>query len=118
MKFKSGYLKGFFKASPLLFILGMSASMIACDPTGDEIGALVQPDPDDFTVGFTDTARVQLSTVITDSVMTGSAGRMLVGRFTDPYFGKLQAASFFRPAINNGLNLAQEAVYDSLSTLR
>ncbi|WP_439556797.1 DUF4270 family protein [Dyadobacter sp.] len=113
MKFKSGYLKGFFKASPLLFILGLSASMIACDPTG-EIEALVQPNPDDFTVGFTDTARVQLSTVITDSVMTGSAGRMLVGRFTDPYFGKLQAASFFRPASNNGLNFAQEAVYDSL----
>ncbi|WP_031527665.1 DUF4270 family protein [Dyadobacter crusticola] len=114
MKFKSGYLKGLFKASPLLFIFGMSASMIACEPTGDEIGALVQPNPDDFTVGFSDTARVQLSTVITDSVMTRSAGRMLVGRFTDPYFGKIQAASFFQPGINNGLTMGQEAVYDSL----
>jgi hypothetical protein len=114
MKIKSGYLRGFFKACPSLFILALLASMTACEPSGDEIGALVQPDPDDFAVSFSDTASVQLSTVAMDSMMTGSVSRVLVGSFVDPYFGKVQASSFFQPTINSAITIDQQAVYDSL----
>ncbi|WP_192579142.1 DUF4270 family protein [Dyadobacter aurulentus] len=88
--------------------------MTSCDPWGDEIESPVQPDQDDFAVLFSDTSTVQLSTVITDSVMTGSATRMLIGRYVDPYFGKLQASTFFQPGTQNAITVPEQAVYDSL----
>ncbi|MCE7059688.1 DUF4270 family protein [Dyadobacter sp. CY343] len=97
----------------LVFILGLSISMSACD-WGDQIESLVQPNQDDFAVLFSDTSTVLLSTVITDSVMTGSAQRMLVGRYVDPYFGKIQTSTFFQPGTQSSVTVAQEAVYDSL----
>ncbi|WP_221391299.1 DUF4270 family protein [Dyadobacter sp. NIV53] len=81
---------------------------------GDEIVSLVQPNPDDFTALFTDTTTVKLSIVAPDSVMTGSSSRIFVGRFADPYMGKMHAASFFQPTLDAAVSLAETAVYDSL----
>ncbi|TLV02360.1 DUF4270 family protein [Dyadobacter luticola] len=96
-----------------LCIIGFSFSLVGCQ-WGDQVESLVQPDPDDFGVLFSDTATVQLSTILTDSVMTGAPRRLLVGRYIDPYFGKVQTATFIQPTIQSGLTIPQNAEYDSL----
>ncbi|WP_229211984.1 DUF4270 family protein [Dyadobacter arcticus] len=87
--------------------------MMACE-WGDQIKSLVQPNPDDFAVLFSDTATVQLSTVLTDSSFTGAPSRLLVGRYIDPYFGKIQTASFFQPTTQTAITVPVAAEYDSL----
>ena len=114
MKFNYKSFKGSLAAYKFLFILGLSVSITACDPWGDEIESPVQLDQDDFAVLFSDTSTVQLSTVITDSVMTGSATRMLIGRYVDPYFGKVHASTFFQPATESAITVPEQAEYDSL----
>ncbi|TKT90468.1 DUF4270 family protein [Dyadobacter frigoris] len=93
--------------------LYLCISMSGCQ-WGDEVVALKQQNPDDFMVLFSDTSLVKLTTVAMDSVMTGSSSRMLVGRYVDPYFGKMQAAAFFQPAFVSALGIPDLAVYDSL----
>jgi len=97
----------------LLIIVGFAFSLTACQ-WGDQIESLAQPDPDDFAVLSADTVTIQLSTIGTDSLMTGAAPRMLLGTYKDPYFGKVRTMSFFQPTREGGLSLVQEAVYDSL----
>lgn len=97
----------------LLIIIGFAFSLTACE-WGDEIESLSQPDPDDFAVLSTDTVTIKLSTIGTDSVMTGGASRMLVGTYKDPYFGKVRSMSFFQPTAVSGVSLVQDAEYDSL----
>lgn len=97
----------------LLIIIGFAFSLTACE-WGDEIESLSQPDPDDFAVLSTDTVTIKLSTIGTDSLMTGAASRMLLGTYKDPYFGKVRTMSFFQPTLESGLTVTQEAEYDSL----
>ncbi|MCF0075153.1 DUF4270 domain-containing protein [Dyadobacter sp. CY261] len=97
----------------LLIIIGFAFSLTACE-WGDEIKSLSQPDADDFAVLHTDTVTIQLSTIGTDSIMTGGAPRMLFGTYKDPYFGKVRAMNFFQPTVESGVSIAQEAEYDSL----
>jgi hypothetical protein len=113
MKFLQFSCKGPSTAYKLLFIIGFSFSLAGCQ-WGDQIESLVQPNPDDFAVSFNDTTTVQLSTVLTDSVMTGAQSRLLVGRFIDPYFGKIQATTFFQPTTQMGVTIPDNAQYDSL----
>lgn len=88
-------------------------SMSGCQ-WGDEVVALKQQNPDDFMVLFSDTSLVKLTTVAYDSVETGGASRLLVGRFTDPYFGKMHATTFFQPQFQSALGIPDLAIYDSL----
>jgi hypothetical protein len=81
---------------------------------GDEVVALNQQNPDNFMVLFSDTSLVKLSTVALDSVMTGGPDRLLVGRLTDPYLGKMHATTFFQPTFVGGLSIPDQAIYDSL----
>lgn len=97
----------------LLVIIGFAFSLTACE-WGDEIESLSQPDPDDFAVLSTDTVTIKLSTIGTDSLMTGAASRMLLGTYKDPYFGKVRTMSFFQPTLASGITVTQEAEYDSL----
>ena len=113
MKFNSNSFKGSSAAYKLLFIFSLSVSLASCQ-WGDQIESLVQTNPDDFNVTFSDTASVQLSTVVTDSVMTGGSNRMLVGRIIDPYFGKIQVATYFQPNLQSGVTIGEGAIYDSL----
>lgn len=114
MKFNSYSFKRFFSpASRLLVFFGLAASLAACQ-WGDEIESLVQPNPDNFLVLFSDTSTVTTSIVNFDSVMTGSASRALVGRFEDPYFGKMAASFFIQPSLDQALTVPEEAAYDSL----
>ncbi|MCE7064098.1 DUF4270 family protein [Dyadobacter sp. CY326] len=115
MKFNWYFLKKSATVFRLLIIFGITASLAGCDPSGDQIEAIVQPNVDDFSVQFTDTASVALSTVATDSVMTGGAARLLVGRYIDPIFGKFQSAAYFEPTISSAIVIPELAVYDSLT---
>ncbi|WAC13194.1 DUF4270 family protein [Dyadobacter pollutisoli] len=113
MKFNSYSSKGYSAVYKLLLILGCTVSLASCE-WGDQIESLVQPNPDDFAVLYTDTVTVKLSTVGSDSLMTGGSARMLTGSYTDPYFGKVKAASFFQPTIQSGISIPALAEYDSL----
>jgi hypothetical protein len=115
MKFKSYSFTGSSIVYNLLIIVGFAFSLTACE-WGDQIESLAQPDPDDFAVLRSDTVTIQLSTIGSDSIMTGGAPRMLFGTFKDPYFGKVTTMNFFQPTTPNdaGVSIAQEAEYDSL----
>jgi len=115
MKFISFCFKSFSPAvKKFLVIIGLSTSLAACQ-WGDEVVSLVQPNPDDFAALFSDSTTVRLSTVAADSIMTGSASRLFVGRLSDPYFGIMRASSFFQPTLNGAVSLSEQAVYDSLT---
>ena len=88
-------------------------SLASCQ-WGDEVTSLVQPNPDDFLALYSDSMTVNLSTIGEDSIMTGAASRLFVGRFADPYLGKMHSIPFFQPTLDGSLNLADAAVYDSL----
>lgn len=113
MKFNSCFNKRYSAVLSLLVVFSLSVYMTGCE-SGDQIESLVQPNPDDFTVLYSDTSTVALSTIGSDSVMTGGPARMLVGRYVDPYFGKIQASNFFQATINGALTIPELAVYDSL----
>jgi hypothetical protein len=113
MKFKSYSLRGSSTVHKLLVVIGFAFSLASCE-WGDQIESLVQPNPDDFAVLYTDTVTVQLSTVGSDSLMTGGPARMLVGSYTDPYFGKVMTRNFFQPITESGISIVQDAEYDSL----
>lgn len=63
----------------------------------------------------TDTFTVRASTVLLDSVQT-SGGGLLLGRYTDPTLGLVEARSFFQvaPLLGDTLKADPKAVYDSL----
>jgi len=106
--------------SKFLVAAGLSLSFASCQ-WGDQVDALVQPNPDEFTAVYSDTNSVALSTLKLDSLMTGASGRLLVGQFTDPYLGKMQSTAFIQFGTNVGdgadgvLRLPENAIYDSLS---
>ncbi|KAA6441199.1 DUF4270 domain-containing protein [Dyadobacter flavalbus] len=113
MKFNPFFHKRSSAIFKLLVLFGLSAYMTGCE-SGPQIEALVQPNPDDFSVLFSDTSTVALSSVVTDSMMTGASERMLIGRYVDPYFGKIQAASYFQTTTSGAVTVPELAVYDSL----
>ncbi len=82
-----------------------------CDPIGN-IG--VTPLTPVETL-FTDTLTVRTSTVLADSVRTGSPDYYLAGRYVDPIFGTVTASSFIRMALFAQLDLGTAPVYDSLT---
>ncbi len=82
-----------------------------CDPIGN-IG--VTPLTPVETL-FTDTLTVRTSTVLADSVRTGSPDYFLAGRYVDPIFGTVTASSFIRMSLAVQLDLGTTAVFDSLT---
>jgi hypothetical protein len=114
MKFNSYSFKRFCSpASKFLVYIGLATAVAGCQ-WGDEIESLVQSNPDNFQVLFSDTSTVITSTVIYDSVMTGGPSRLLLGRYVDPYFGPVQATTFIQPTLSSSFSLPDGAVYDSL----
>lgn len=65
----------------------------------------------------TDTFGVNLSTVYTDSFITSSKGVTLVGGYTDPYFGKIQAQTFLEVAAPAYTDIYQYTSFDSISLI-
>lgn len=63
---------------------------------------------------MTDTLTVRISTVLADSVRTGLPDRFLVGKYTDPVLGKIQASSYTWMSIGEQKDMT-DMVYDSLN---
>ncbi len=65
-----------------------------------------------------DTFSVAMSTVLVDSFVTAGSGRLLIGRYKDPYFGTITSSSVLQVTPPTNLpvisNIAQ---YDSLSLI-
>lgn len=80
----------------LLGLLALALLAGACSKGPTEIGVGL-PDTNANTGAYlVDTLTVRTSTVWRDSVVTSGSSYLLVGRATDPLFGKLTAKSYFR----------------------
>ncbi len=105
--------------SKFLIVAGLTVSFTSCQ-WGDEVDAIVQPNPDDMSIIFSDSNSVTMSTLKVDSLMTGASTRNLIGRFIDPFFGKMHSTAFVQfgttsGGIDNALSFPENAVYDSLA---
>jgi Domain of unknown function (DUF4270) len=83
--------KGFFTSIILSFCVFLSACE---DP--QEIGSEVFVQ--DIGVLYTDTLTVDASTILLDSIVTSNTANLLVGRYTDPTLGLVEASSYFHIA--------------------
>lgn len=81
--------KGLFTSLILSFCLFLSACE---DP--QEIGSEVFVQ--NIGVLFTDTLTVDASTVLLDSILTSATPNLLVGKYTDPTLGLVEASSYFQ----------------------
>lgn len=89
----------------------MSTILLSCDPPSsiglpplEPVGSLL-----------TDTLTVRISTVLADSVRTGSPDRFLVGKYSDPLLGDIKASSYTWLSLTETRDLSKEVVYDSLN---
>lgn len=65
-------------------------------------------------VVFIDTLSVPTSTMKFDSIITSQSSRILVGKYSDPVFGEVEASSFFEIAPST-YTIDTEAEYDSIA---
>lgn len=93
-------------------VLGLLAAGCSKDPTSIGVGL---PSTDANTGAYLiDTLTVRASTVLRDSVVTSSASTLLLGRYTDPQLGTVQATSYFGVGLPAAFVPDGTAVYDSL----
>jgi hypothetical protein len=103
------------RISKYLLCTLLAATAISCEKTGFTYDNIVEtPDQTNYTV--TDTLTVTMSTVQVDSVSTSSTGILLIGKKQDPYFGKIDASTFFQLQLAPN-TLDTKAIYDSLELL-
>jgi hypothetical protein len=62
---------------------------------------------------LTDTFRVDLSTVMLDSLSTSATGVALVGEYRDNEFGKITCSSYFEVGLPTSTAISEDAVFDS-----
>jgi hypothetical protein len=73
-------------------VLGICSLLMACEDP-QEIGSEVFVQ--DIGVLYTDTLTVSTSTLLMDSIATNNTDNLLVGRYTDPTFGEVDASAYF-----------------------
>jgi hypothetical protein len=67
-------------------------------------------------ISFIDTVSVNLSTILTDSFETNGATSFLVGKYHDPYLGKVSTKNFFQMTIPaTPPSIPSTAQYDSIA---
>jgi len=64
-----------------------------------------------------DTVSITMRTVQMDSVITSGTGVALVGGYNDPFFGRVDAGSYFRVALPTDKTVPDRAVYDSIEII-
>jgi len=64
---------------------------------------------------YVDTFSTSWSTIYRDSFPTSGTGSLLVGRYTDPLFGKISALTAFHLAPPPLIDIANTATFDSLT---
>ncbi len=85
---------------------------ISCEEPG-RIGIEVDPENLSFTTTFVD-FNLTAKLIPTDSLITGNAGKLLVGKYDDPQFGKVEAKSYAQVWRSGTPNFGDDSVYDSL----
>jgi hypothetical protein len=68
-----------------------------------------------FSVLYTDTLSMKVSTVIFDSLATSGSGRLLIGKVDDPQLGIIRSSSYFQVAPTITAALDQNISYDYLA---
>lgn len=63
---------------------------------------------------FFDTLTVKSSTLKLDSLIVSGAGRVLIGQYNDPVFGKVKSKSYFQ-FLPSRYSIDSEAIYDSIA---
>src|SRR6185369_2019190 len=79
----------------LFAILGIFASLVfsSCTKPGD-FKLKNSPPDQSFDVQMTDTARVNMQTILYDSTITDDLGRDLIGSYNDAVFGQTRASVY------------------------
>jgi len=98
----------------ILYIIGFGLLLLSCndDNTSFEVGKeFLDSDTNVFEV---DTLTLKTATIISDSLITSSTTRILVGALQDNDFGNLTAQSYFS-VDSDTYSLDKEAVFDSIA---
>lgn len=82
----------------VLLVLFLGALITSCDSDVDTGEFVVGSDYLSVSnkVVLVDTLTVDISTINLDSLVTSSQGRLLIGNYDDPYFGKVKSESYFQ----------------------
>ncbi len=100
-----------------LFILILSLFWVSCSSDEFEIkevgSSLIPPNTE---VQLIDTFTVRVSSFIMDSIPTSNAKTMLVGQYTDEYFGKIKSVGYSKLRIKKPFSVdpQNKQVFDSL----
>lgn len=98
----------------LLFILPLLPGGMACTRNTIEFGTV--PENNYTRLAYIDSVGIRVSTVLTDSFATGSATSFLLGKYKDPYLGRVAARPFFQLDKPASLpEIPSAAVYDSIT---
>ena len=98
------------------YLIGIATGLFFLSCTRNEIQFGDNPESNYTNIVFTDTISVSFSTVITDSFATNAATSLLLGRYSDPFFGIVSAKNFFQMAAPSSVPaIPESAQYDSLT---
>ena len=101
---------------PALLLILSALVVTACQKTPVQFGQ-AYVDNSFSNVVLVDTITPELTTVFTDSVITNGSNTVLAGDYTDPYFGRISASSFFELSPPAVPQFSNNAVFDSLKLI-
>lgn len=90
------------------------ATFISCNNEPGSLGLAYSTVDKDYAVILVDTVKVAASTVLLDSIPTSGTGSILIGGYSDPKLGVLNADGYFQVGIGDSWEPADNAIYDSL----
>ena len=90
------------------------ATYISCNNEPGSLGLAYSTVDKDYAVILVDTVKVAASTVLLDSIPTSGTGSILIGGYSDPKLGVLNADGYFQVGIGDSWEPADNAIYDSL----
>jgi hypothetical protein len=90
------------------------AVFTACNNEPGSLGVAYSTTDKDYGVVLVDTIKVAASTVLLDSIPTSGTGSILIGGYSDPKLGVLNAEGYFQVGIGDTWEPADNAIYDSL----
>jgi hypothetical protein len=99
------------------FSSGMLSLLIvwsSCDNEPGSLGVGNSAVDKNYSVVLVDTIKVAASTVLLDSIPTSGTGSILIGGYSDPKLGVLNAEGYIQVGIGDAWEPADNAVYDSL----
>ena len=104
------------KTTYLLFIIATIFLVTACTKTDLTFGNQYLDNSNTQVISI-DTFGVKVSSIYTDSFITSGKGVSLVGGYTDPLFGKINAQTFFEIAPPTYTDTYQYTKFDSINLI-